>query len=296
MAVLRPGWAPRESRLLGRLSESQLCSRAFAADRLVRAARVVLEPELAALERRGRHGVERRARRPCRDRGEAEALRRFAHVQVLVLRELVEPLRERAEVLLEQAAAGIFNESLHERERLQLVRREPEARQLERFARLGLAVLVAAGVRVEDDGRVQVVLQRVDRAMQRALRAFESRRQILERDRRAPRREDGVELENSVELIHSFLLLFSSCIHCASGGQVVNPWRPLKRDAVPKRDTARLLTWAFGTRYEESTQCGPFQVACATPFGVSMPSYTSRQCGMKTTAYFELIRRRPDRA
>jgi hypothetical protein len=39
------------------------------------------------------------------------------------------------------------------------MRREPEARQLERFARLGSTVFVAAGIRVKDDGRVQVVLQ-----------------------------------------------------------------------------------------------------------------------------------------
>jgi hypothetical protein len=92
---------------------------------------------------------------------------------VLVLRELVETLRERAEVLLEQAAARTSLGS---------------ARQLERFARLGLAVLVAAGVRVEDDGRVQVILERVDRAVQRALRAFELGHQLFERDGRTPRR------------------------------------------------------------------------------------------------------------
>ena len=106
---------------------------------LVRAARVGLKPELLALQRRLRHGVERRTRRSRRDRGEAQALRRFAQIQVLVLRELVETLRERAEVLLEQATARHALALM-----VQLVRREPEARQLERFARLGLAVFVAA--------------------------------------------------------------------------------------------------------------------------------------------------------
>ena len=145
--------------------------------------------------------------------GEAETLLSFAQVQALVLRELVEPLRKRAEVLLEQAAAGVFDESLHERERLQLVRREPEARQLERFAGLGSTVLVAAGVGVEDDGRVQVVLQGVDGAEHGAFRAFELRHQLFERDGRAPLRENDVELEDSVELVHLLLFLLASRIH-----------------------------------------------------------------------------------
>ena len=128
-------------------------------------------------------------RGPRRDRGEAETLRRFAEVEALVLRELVEPLRERAQVLLEQAAARVLEQPLHDRERLQLARREPEARQLVRVAGLGLAVLVAARVRVEDDGRVEMVLERGDRAMQRALRAFELRGQLLERNGRPARAE-----------------------------------------------------------------------------------------------------------
>jgi hypothetical protein len=38
--------------------------------------------------------------------------------------------------------------------------------------------------------------------MQRALRAFELRHQLFERDGRTPRREDRVELEDSVEFVH----------------------------------------------------------------------------------------------
>ena len=142
------------------------------------------------------------SRGPRRDRGEAETLRRFTQVQALVLRELVEPLRERAQVLLEQAAARVLEQALHDRERLQLARREPEARQLVRVAGLGLAVLVAARVRVEDDGRVEMVLERGDRAMQRALRAFEPRHQLLERNGRPARAQDRVQLEDAVELVH----------------------------------------------------------------------------------------------
>src|SRR5690606_41386431 len=63
-----------------------------------------------------------------------------------------------------RSAAGILDEPPHERERLQLVRREPEARQLERLPRLGLAVLVAASLGIIDNGRVQVILERVDRS------------------------------------------------------------------------------------------------------------------------------------
>src|SRR5919109_2676598 len=40
--------------------------------------------------------LQRRARWPCRNRGEAQTLLRFAQVQMPVLHKLVEPLRERA--------------------------------------------------------------------------------------------------------------------------------------------------------------------------------------------------------
>ncbi len=120
---------------------------------------------------------------------------------MLVLHEIIEPLRERPQVLLEQAAAGVLEQPLHDRERLQLVRREPQARQLVRLAGLERPVFVAAVL--ERHGRVELILERSDGAVQRALRAFEARHQVLERDRRPARGEDGVQLKDAVELVHS---------------------------------------------------------------------------------------------
>jgi hypothetical protein len=118
---------------------------------LVLAARVIRHPELAALERRGRDRVERLARGPRGERGESKARRRLAEVEPLVLRELIETLRERPEMLLEQPAARVFQEPPHERERLKLVRREPQSRQFEPLA-LRQVVPVAAEIPVEDYG------------------------------------------------------------------------------------------------------------------------------------------------
>jgi hypothetical protein len=111
---------------------------------LVGAARVVFDPELAALERCGGGGVERLARGPRRDRGEAQALRGLPEIEPLMARELIEPRLEQPKMLEQHAAAGVLKQPLHDRERLELVRRKPQARQLEGFARVGLAVFVAA--------------------------------------------------------------------------------------------------------------------------------------------------------
>jgi len=123
-----------------------------------------------------------------------------------VLRELVEPLRERSQVLFEQTAARVLQEAPHDRERLELVRREPQPRQLKRLALplsiVRAAVLVAARLRVEHHGRVELIPKRVDRAMQRGLRALEPRHQVLERNGSPARPKDRVELEDAVELVH----------------------------------------------------------------------------------------------
>jgi uncharacterized glyoxalase superfamily metalloenzyme YdcJ len=59
----------------------------------------------------------------------------FAQVQALVLRQVRQPAGEGAQVFLEQAAAGILQQPLHDGERLQFHGAEPQAGQ---FIRVGL--------------------------------------------------------------------------------------------------------------------------------------------------------------
>src|SRR5262249_46215351 len=147
---------------------------------LISAARVILDPELPPLQRRRRNRVERLARRARGDRGKTQPARSLAEIQSLMPREVVEPLRERAQVLLEQAAASVLEQPPHDRERLELVRREPEARQLVRFAAHGLAVFVAADVTIKLNWGVEMVLHRANRTQNSGFRAFELRFELLE--------------------------------------------------------------------------------------------------------------------
>ena len=87
-----------------------------------------------------------------------------------MLRKLRQPPRKRTEMIFQQSSTGILQEPLHDRECLQLSRREPESWQLVRFIPCILSrVTITASVRIEDDRSVEIILERVDRAVKRRL-------------------------------------------------------------------------------------------------------------------------------
>jgi hypothetical protein len=63
---------------------------------------------------------------------ESQTARRFAQVQPAMPRQLVQPLRQRPQMLREEAAAYVLEQALHDCERLQFRRREPQPGELER--------------------------------------------------------------------------------------------------------------------------------------------------------------------
>ena len=122
-----------------------------------------------------------------------------------MLHELIQVLRDRRHLLGEQTATEIAKNPLHDRERLQLGGREPQSWQLVGLFAGSPSIHEAAALRIELDRRVQVILHRLDDAIQRRARALEPRHQAVHVDRRAPVREDRVELEDAVEFVHPLL-------------------------------------------------------------------------------------------
>src|SRR5918999_1323870 len=113
-----------------------------------------------------------------------------------MLHELIESLRDRGYLISEQSAAEIAKHPLHHRERLQLSRREPQARKLVAPLLRTLSIHKPAALAIELDRRAQVILHRSDDSKQRRARALKPRHQALGVDRRAPVGEDRVELED----------------------------------------------------------------------------------------------------
>lgn len=86
---------------------------------------VILDPQSLSLQGGRGHRAEGRSRGSRGNGGEAQAAGGFTQVQALVLRQVRQPAGEGAQVFLEQAAAGVFQQALHDGEGLQLCGAEP---------------------------------------------------------------------------------------------------------------------------------------------------------------------------
>src|ERR1700722_10325351 len=118
--------------------------------------------------------------------------------------QLIESLRQRAKMLCEQTAADVFEQALHDGERLQLGGGEPETGELKCTGAACWRVAISACCGVEDDRSAQGVFEHVDGAMKRGFGALEFRHEILERNCRSAIREDGVKVKDAVEFVHDF--------------------------------------------------------------------------------------------
>src|SRR5690606_20314933 len=135
----------------------------------------------------------------------AQALTCFTEIQLLMLDELIEALGDRAEMQLENSPRSILEQSLQYGECLQLRWREPETRELIEILPCLVRILVPARCGVEDDGCMEMIFERGQRPKHCRSLALEACLELFERDARAPRGEDLVQLENAIELVHAAL-------------------------------------------------------------------------------------------
>ena len=172
-----------------------------AARALVGRARAVFERELLAIEHRGGDVAERGlVQLAGAVRDHAHALDRHAAAAGVLVEQLLDAVLQRRQRVRQHAAAAAQQQLLRGQQRVQLVRTQPQARQLEALA---LAVVVAeSGLAVADHRRHQVVAQVGEVAVDGRARAFELLLQALHRHRVARTGEDAVQGVDAFDAFH----------------------------------------------------------------------------------------------